>query len=262
MLSQIYDVEISDNPDYVFCSVFSRDFLRFKDSIRIFYTGECQIPDFNLYDYALGFDHISFGDRYMRFPYYLLYGKGVSRAADRGGIVDMKEKNGFCSFVYSNGNASKMRKELFDSISSYKKVSSGGRYLNNIGKLVESKEDFERKFKFSIACENYSYPGYTTEKIIEAFSAGIIPIYWGDPLIKETFNADAFLNVADYNSMDSLVDYIRKIDEDDKEYLDILRQPVFVNEDHEEYFRNEVIYFLRNIFEQEKSLACQKKPWL
>ena len=50
-----------------------------------------------------------------------------------------------------------------------------------MGGPVASKLDFDRSHKFSIVCENTAHSGYTTEKLVEAFAAGCIPIYWGDP---------------------------------------------------------------------------------
>lgn len=72
---------------------------------------------------------------------------------------------------------------MFEALKKYKKVNSGGRYLNNIGRAVVDKIQFESRHKFSICFENSSYPGYTTEKIIEAFAAKTIPIYWGNPCV-------------------------------------------------------------------------------
>ena len=71
LLSEHYDVELSDNPEYLFCSVFGDEHLRY-DCVKIFYTGENQCADFNLYDYAIGFDRMEFGDRYFRLPIYYL----------------------------------------------------------------------------------------------------------------------------------------------------------------------------------------------
>ena len=71
LLSEHYDVELSDNPEYLFCSVFGDEHLRY-DCVQIFYTGENQSADFNLYDYAIGFDRMEFGDRYFRLPIYYL----------------------------------------------------------------------------------------------------------------------------------------------------------------------------------------------
>ena len=71
-LSKRYNVVQCDDPDYIFYSVFGLDHLKY-DCIRIFYTGECYTPDFNECDYAMGFDRLSFGDRYLRLPLYRLF---------------------------------------------------------------------------------------------------------------------------------------------------------------------------------------------
>ena len=50
-------------------------------------------------------------------------------------------------------------------------------------------------YNFTIAFENCDHPGYITEKIIHAFIAGTIPLYWGGgDYLKETFPADCFIN--------------------------------------------------------------------
>ena len=72
VLKEKYDVEISDHPDYLIYSVFGTEYLKY-DCVRIFYTGECVVPNFNECDYAIGFDRISFGDRYIRVPIYILH---------------------------------------------------------------------------------------------------------------------------------------------------------------------------------------------
>ena len=58
--SNKYDVEISDDPDYVIYSVFGWDFLNYYDCVRIFFSGENVRPDFNMCDYAIGFDYMEF----------------------------------------------------------------------------------------------------------------------------------------------------------------------------------------------------------
>ena len=79
-LSKYYDVEICDDPDYIFYSVFGLDHLKY-DCIRIFYTGECYTPDFNECDYAMGYDRLSFGDRYLRLALYRLPQFGIRNSA-------------------------------------------------------------------------------------------------------------------------------------------------------------------------------------
>ena len=169
ILSKHYELVECDNPDYLFYSVFGYEHLKY-DCISIFITGENFSPDFNVCDYAMGFDHISFEDRYLRVPLYLFYdyADGVS---ERVSLTedDIRSKCKFCNFVYSNSkNASPIREEFFHKLSAYKTVDSGGRFLNNIGGPVEDKDEFQKQYKFSIAFENSSTSGYTTEKLFEA----------------------------------------------------------------------------------------------
>eukprot|EP00928_Gymnodinium_smaydae_P070283 TRINITY_DN54156_c0_g1_i1.p1 TRINITY_DN54156_c0_g1~~TRINITY_DN54156_c0_g1_i1.p1 ORF type:complete len:696 (+),score=125.55 TRINITY_DN54156_c0_g1_i1:48-2090(+) len=53
--------------------------------------------------------------------------------------------------------------------------------------------DLFRDYRFAIAFENKYVPGYVTEKIVNAFLAGAIPIYWGSDAVLEIFNEDAFV---------------------------------------------------------------------
>jgi alpha(1,3/1,4) fucosyltransferase len=50
-----------------------------------------------------------------------------------------------------------------------------------------------------LAMENRAARGYNTEKIINAFQAGSIPIYYGTTEVFDVFNARAFVfyNVSD-----------------------------------------------------------------
>ena len=72
VLKERYEVVQCDDPDYIIYSGFGYEHLHY-DCIRIFYTGECQTPDFNECDYAIGFDRLQFGDRYMRVPLYNIF---------------------------------------------------------------------------------------------------------------------------------------------------------------------------------------------
>ena len=76
--------------------------------------------------------------------------------------------------------------------------------LNNVGGPVADKLAFISEYKFVIAFENSSYPGYTTEKILDPFLVCSIPVYWGNPLIENDFNKMAFLNYFDFDSESDL----------------------------------------------------------
>lgn len=228
VLKERFDVVQCDDPDYIIYSGFGYEHLHY-DCIRIFFTGECQTPDFNECDYAIGFDRLQFGDRYARIPLYniLHYKPEFKRLSNRKAITNEDIANrDFCSFVVSNCFAQDNRAVFFDKLSAYKQVASGGRYRNNIGGAVRDKKDFLRHYKFNIAFENCSHDGYATEKIMEAFAAGVVPIYYGDPRIAEDFNPKAFVNAHDYPSFDEVIERVKEIDSDDELYLQMLNEPI------------------------------------
>lgn len=253
------DVELSNEPDFLFCSVgYQAEALNY-DCPRIFLTGENIVPDFNCYDYAIGFHDIEFEDRYKRIPLYCFYEKDYREAIRKHEKEPEVAKKKFCNFVYSNGrDAMHERDDFFYMLSEYKKVDSGGRHLNNIGEAVDDKIEFQKGYKFSIAFENAVANGYTTEKILHAFAAGTIPIYYGNPKIAEDFNSKSFINCHDFESFDAVVEYVKKVDQDADLYRQYLREPIFV--DIEEHLDPLKIYreYLASIVKREPSCAIKR----
>lgn len=229
-LRRNFEVEITDDPDFVFCSIFGRRYLKY-DCARIYYTGENIVPDFNLVDYGMGFGEIDFYDRYLRLPHYVLYPRACKLATERPEMSDNELLDRkFCNYVISNALSSGERGVIIDKLGKYKKLDSGGRYHNNVGGPVADKIDFSRGYKFSIAFENSSSRGYTTEKIMESFASQTIPIYWGNPDIAAEFNPESFVNCHDFAGFDEVVEYVKKIDADDELYLKMVRSPIVTGE--------------------------------
>lgn len=231
---------VRDKPNIVISDCFNSEFLRY-DCVRILLMGENITPDFNLFDYAIGFDHLDFGDRYIRVPLYVFQSE-FSDAMNKHLRTDedFLKREQFCNFIYSDSAyADKMRTHFFKSLGEYKRVDSGGGLLNNIGHRVDSKMDFMSNYKFSIAFENSSKPGYVTEKILHAFAAGTIPIYWGAPDVARDFNPRSFINVHDYKSIDEVIERVKEIDNDKDMYLKICKEPIFDdNSLCKKYFEN------------------------
>ncbi|MBR2761897.1 MAG: hypothetical protein IKD66_12110 [Solobacterium sp.] len=254
LLKKHYDVIVTDkDPEYLIYSVFGSDHLNY-DCVRIFYTGECITPDFNECDYAAGFDHLEFADRYLRFPYYLFHGYEKEYLSLRERPVFTKEdlaaKEGFCSFVVSNCFAQDKRTELLETMESYQPVASGGRYRNNIGGAVKDKIAFSSKYKFAIACENASYPGYITEKIVDAFASRAVPIYYGDPLAAMDFNPDAFINCGEYENFDAVLEAVKKIDADEELYLKMINEPPVKEYLNPDAFENFLVYIIEQDYKK------------
>lgn len=259
-LSRRYEIVISDNPDYLFFGTFGYRHLNYS-CVKIMFIGENIAPDFNLCDYALGFDYIQFGDRYMRLPLYCTYESFASLAqtdlpSDEA-LLDRK----FCSMVVSNNrHASPHRERFFRLLSEYKQVDSGGRLWNNVGGPVADKLEFIAKYKFNIAFENSSVCGYTTEKIMEPMVVDALPIYWGNPLVYKDFNAASFVNVNDFASMEDAVQYIVDLDNDDFQYLNKIKATKVISDDIINW-ENRLLNFLSNIIEKPLEEAKYLSPF-
>lgn len=247
--------------DYVFHSCNGYQVLKCP-GIRIFITGENVSPNFNISDYALAFDPIIFGDRYLRLPLFRLYSDAYAAlCAPRPPAEEVfAQKSGFCAYVMSNTkNSAPERTVVFEALSAYKPIASGGKWRNNVGGPVVDKIAFQSKYKFVLAVENSSTPGYLTEKFAQAAQSNTVPIYWGDPTIGEQFNPRAFVNCHEFDSFEAVAERVAQIDTDDELYKKMLSEPWFPNGKEPENLRHETIAnFLANIFDQPYDQAYRR----
>ena len=215
LLSKRWEIQLdAGRPDFIICSCYGCEYLKWTQP-RIYYTGENFRPPYRFIDYSFSFDW-PITERNYRLPYYRLNEYYEEIKKDRIVPPDYEERE-FCSFLVSNPRA-KERIRMLDQLSTYKKVDSGGKVRNNIGRHIgnalEDKLDWMKEYKFALVFENSSFPGYTTEKLIEALLCGTIPIYWGNPLVSEDFNTEAFINVHDFPDFASVVEQVQKVDQD------------------------------------------------
>lgn len=262
ILKKYYEIEISDEPDYLFCSCFGNKHFKYQNCVKILFLGENIVPDFNLYDYAMGFHYIDFEDRYLRLPLYVLYESCIPVALKKHEYSDeyYLNKTKFCNFVVSNPNAAGEREKMLDILNTYKTVDSGGRYRNNVGGPVKDKNAFVKQYRFTIAFENSTMSGYTTEKIMEAFAGDTIPIYWGSPRIGEEFNPKAFVNCHEFSCMDEVLARVKEINENEELYLDMIKAPIITEGSQAKKYL-EADYaekFLLSVFEQDKEHAIRR----
>lgn len=245
LLEPEYDMELSDDPDFVIYSSFGRRHIQYGCT-RIFYTGENERPDFSACDYAFTFDH-SNDPRHYRLPLYALYCRPEQLIKGEVDVDAIRRRHTrFCNFVYSNPR-SEERIKFFLRLQRYKHVDSGGALLNNIGRSVRNKVEFISNYKFTIAFEKSSYPGYTTEKIVEPMLGNSLPIYWGNPTVNLDFNTRSFLNYGDAGSFNALLEQVIELDQNDDLYVEYLRQPWYHDNRVNQYIDPENV---RNQFHQ------------
>lgn len=68
-----------------------------------------------------------------------------------------------------------------------------------------------------------------TEKLFQAYFAGSIPIYWGDKTSVSDINKNAVIYADDFDSESDLVEYVKKVDNDDELYCKIWNQHLITN---------------------------------
>ncbi len=298
ILSQHYTITLHQNPnkpsDLVFGSPIgsARKILSYQNTKRVFYTGENESPNFNLFDYAIGFDELDFRDRYLRMPLYYTHlhyeAQSVNDTTAPYKIKDnslyalkkpshcFKEnhphlcavvnnesdplKRGFASFVASNANAP-IRNAFYEALNSIEPVAGGGAVKNTLGYNVKNKSEFLSQYKFNLCFENSQGYGYVTEKIIDAYFSHTIPIYWGSPSVVKDFNPKSFVNVHDFKNFDEAIDHVRYLHTHPNAYLDMLYENPLNEIDGKAYFYQnlsfkKILDFFKTILENDTIYHC------
>lgn len=83
--------------------------------------------------------------------------------------------------------------------------------IDNFGRgynTIEYKLDALKDFAFSITIENSKIDYYFTEKLIDSFITGTVPIYWGCPSIGDFFNLDGMII---FNDIEDLLNKINTL---------------------------------------------------
>ena len=233
------------NPDVLFHSIFGG--MRQTPNYRckkVLYLGENYRAANFRSDYSISFDPHS--ETNYRLPLWQVYLLLKPELKDRlFNRVRHEKFERFCAFTVSNPSNT-IRINHFEKISEYKKVHSYGKVRTNDLSLQrlsagrywrDAKDQFflDHPHKFMMAYENTSYPYYCTEKLMDSFLAGSLPIYWGDPKVFEDWNEDAFINIPSYIGW---MDEIKRIDQNWEYFNQYYNRPVFTLEQKQDLEMN------------------------
>lgn len=205
-LGDIFQFEESTNPDFIIFGPYGNDVPPKGNYVRIGYFCENIKPKLAICEWAFGVvpeEEVN-NNRYRRIQWHGLNPVSLIKPVDYNAAEIEGRKKYFCNFLYSHRVP--YREAFFKQLSKYKKIDAPGKSMNNMdsidtlykGNLWERKRQFLSPYKFTIAFENYIYPGYQTEKLYDAMQAGSIPIYCGDPMIGNIFNTKSFVNTSEY----------------------------------------------------------------
>ena len=258
ILKERYEVIFSDYPDYVVFSEFggqNYDIENKINCVKLFLSIENRDPNFANTDYAIGIHYIDKEDRYFRKPTETHQLSAIQTVYNVTKVknIDVSKKK-FCAWVVSNGGG-RVRNLFYDKLSEYKVVDSGGHFRNNVGGSVGNKIEFLSHYKFSICMENSKTQGYISEKLVDCFEAGTIPIYYGDDTVLELLNSKSYIHIKNEDEFEEKIELIKKIDNNDTLYQEIIREKIVI--DDSRYARELQKYkdFIYHIIEQDKEKA-------
>ena len=264
ILRKHYNIEYCNNPDFIICSIFGKERSKY-DAVSLCYSGENASVSLLEHDYAIDFDDYEYIDRHYCMPIWFWRDEGIGntkamKTKHQRAEELFKEKKAFCSLVSSHHTP--QRHKMLDALNEYKRVDCAGNVGHNVDipSGIKAVVDFESTHKFSIAFEHSSREDYITEKLVQSFAAGTIPIYWGAPNVTKYFNPDAMIVIKDESDIPTAVDRIKEIDNNDELYLNMLRQPALVPgaEKRIDEFLPGLERFLLNIFDQEPAKARRR----
>jgi hypothetical protein len=98
---------------------------------------------------------------------------------------------------------------------------------------ITLKEEGLCDYMFSVAIENGQYETYFTEKLLDCFATGTIPVYLGAPDIGKHFNKDGIIDLTEefdvsediyYSKMDAIKENLEKAKE-----MEILEDFIYLN---------------------------------
>jgi len=146
--------------------------------------------------------------------------------------VSVIPNKGVCSIIAYTGD--NVRTHFIDALEKKIHISHGGKFRNNIGGPIkgiynsDNILNFYNGHKFSICMENSREEHYITEKIINGFKAGTVPIYWGSPNVTKYFNQGRFLELKSDSDadIDEIIHTITSITDD--EYMKMVNTPIFI----------------------------------
>lgn len=155
------------------------------------------------------------------------------------------DKSKLISIMLSNKISTVGHKLRFSVVDSLKQndieFSVYGRTVNNIDYKLTALKDYA----FSIVIENSKIDYYFTEKLIDCFMTGTIPIYWGCPSIGDFFNLDGMII---FDDIDDLLYKIKSVSLD--KYNSMMPAIIDNFERAKKYLTSEDwLYHNSNIFE-------------
>jgi hypothetical protein len=191
---------------------------------------ENQRPNYRKYKFSLSSDFDSYGGRNCRVPLWYMQlqwrelvssqpapnrrtAHGFEPLVDIDALMRPRpspsaaDKELFCCMIASNPEPHRML--CVERLSSIERVDLFGPIAGKPYRA--SKYDLLSRYRFNLCFENSIFPGYYTEKLLQAWVGGCVPLYYSDGWFKFDFNQKALVNRIDFRSIDEFVAHVASL---------------------------------------------------
>lgn len=201
---------------------------------NIWYSGENQRPPFGDWDGYLSFDTKLPGKKHVYLPLWWItstdliiespesywgFPNPTIEVLSQRRLLNNKRRKFACAFI---GKNYRMRLHALDSLRKIGKVDVFG---GGVHRFVEKPFEVAKNYKFVLCFENDLYPGYVTEKPVEAYLSGAIPLYNG--IDSEGYlNPKAMLNLHEHATMESWLEKVASVHKNPDAYRAMYEEPL------------------------------------
>ena len=120
---------------------------------------------------------------------------------NRPHVAGIHQKHRMASIIASDKTHTAGHQLRHTIVERYRQLTAyGPRYV-----ALDYKENALMDFMFSVVVENSQFDDYFTEKLVDCFAVGAIPIYWGTKNIGRYFNADGVLSFNNLSELDTII---------------------------------------------------------
>jgi hypothetical protein len=154
------------------------------------------------FDYILTYDRrLVDGSKILFYPYGGCWMQGPGDQRNRQSIVGVHEKKQLVSIIVSDKTQLPGHQLRHAIVSHHPEIATFGSQY----KILEYKEEALLDFMFSVIVENSQIDDYFTEKLIDCFAVGTIPIYWGTKNIGQYFDAGGILAFDNLDELNKII---------------------------------------------------------
>lgn len=212
-----------------------------KGQKLVWYTGENERPPLIDFDLSISFDQDDMSTKNVYFPLALMSldwwgeqgyaetpeykrlgtsitpGQAVlSRAANTG-----TRSRFACAFI-GRPEPSRLRAiRVLEELTGHQVDVFGKQGMST----PESKIEIASNYRFMVCFENDAYPGYVTEKALEAWACGSIPIWYGIDQ-DEILNEEALINLHNFDNLAQMVDHVSQLNSNQAELSKVANRPI------------------------------------